>query len=161
METGCLYVIRSPSGLRKIGFSTHLKLRIVNLRYLNALNERGEFTIEAHRDCWADLLRSAERNAHAAVRKHRVVTEWFRIDLDTAINAIETGIAEAERDDPRTGQDKPESSNLERIQFLMEPSLRKRIREWRHRNEIESEGDAIRQLLRKALEARGIKIDHP
>jgi hypothetical protein len=151
VETGCRYVIRSPSGLRKIGMSTNLKLRLVKLRAVNALDERGEFTIEAHRDCWSDLLRNAERSAHAAVSQHRVVTEWFRIDLSSAINAIETGIAEAERDDPRTGRDKPESSSLEYVQFKMEPSLRKRIKAWRFENRVESEGEAIRQLLMDAL----------
>lgn len=40
----------------------------------------------------------------------------------------------------------------ERIQFLMTPSLRRAIKAWRHRNEIDSEGEAIRQLLKDAIE---------
>lgn len=40
----------------------------------------------------------------------------------------------------------------ERIQFLMTPSLRRAIKTWRYRNEIESEGEAIRLLLMDALE---------
>jgi hypothetical protein len=43
----------------------------------------------------------------------------------------------------------------ERIQFLMEPSLRRAIKDVRFNDRIESEGDAIRQLLREALDARG------
>lgn len=39
----------------------------------------------------------------------------------------------------------------ERIQFLMEPSLRRAVKAWRFSHEVESEGDAIRMLLRAAL----------
>jgi hypothetical protein len=40
----------------------------------------------------------------------------------------------------------------ERIQFLMTPSLRRAIKAWRHRNEIDSEGEALRLLLQAALD---------
>jgi hypothetical protein len=41
----------------------------------------------------------------------------------------------------------------ERVQFLMTPSLRRAIKAWRHRNEIESEGEALRLLLQRGLES--------
>lgn len=41
----------------------------------------------------------------------------------------------------------------ERLQLLMEPSLRRKVRAWRFSNEIESEGEAIRRLIEKGLEA--------
>lgn len=41
----------------------------------------------------------------------------------------------------------------ERIQMLMEPSLRRAIREWRFANQVETEGEAIRRLLQIGLEA--------
>jgi hypothetical protein len=40
----------------------------------------------------------------------------------------------------------------ERVQLMMEQSLRRAVRAWRFANEIESEGEAIRQLLMDALE---------
>lgn len=47
----------------------------------------------------------------------------------------------------------------ERIQFLMEPSLRRAIKDVRFNDRLESEGDAIRQLIREALEARAKRKD--
>jgi hypothetical protein len=41
----------------------------------------------------------------------------------------------------------------ERIQFLMTPSLRRAVKTWRYRNEIESEGEALRLLIQRAMEA--------
>lgn len=40
----------------------------------------------------------------------------------------------------------------ERIQMLMEPSLRRAIREWRFANQVDTEGEAIRRLIQIALE---------
>ena len=47
----------------------------------------------------------------------------------------------------------------ERVQFLMTPSLRREIKAWRHRNEIESEGEALRLLLMDALELHEKEAD--
>lgn len=44
---------------------------------------------------------------------------------------------------------------------MMEPSLRRAIKDVRFNDRIESEGEAIRQLLLEALEARGNKASHP
>lgn len=39
----------------------------------------------------------------------------------------------------------------ERLQLLMEPSLRKAIKAWRFSNEVETEGEAIRRLIEHGL----------
>jgi hypothetical protein len=41
----------------------------------------------------------------------------------------------------------------ERLQLLMEPSLRKAIKAWRFTNEIETEGEAVRRLIELGLQA--------
>lgn len=41
----------------------------------------------------------------------------------------------------------------ERLQLLMEPSLRKAIKAWRFSNEVETEGEAIRRLIERGLQA--------
>ena len=41
----------------------------------------------------------------------------------------------------------------ERLQLLMEPSLRKAIKAWRFSNEIDTEGEAIRRLVLAGLQA--------
>jgi hypothetical protein len=46
----------------------------------------------------------------------------------------------------------------ERVQFLMEPSLRRAIKDVRFEDRIESEGEAIRKLLLEALAARGKEV---
>jgi len=42
----------------------------------------------------------------------------------------------------------------ERLQLLMEPSLRKAIKAWRFSNEIDTEGEAIRRLVIAGLQAQ-------
>jgi (p)ppGpp synthase/HD superfamily hydrolase len=41
----------------------------------------------------------------------------------------------------------------ERINFVVDPELRAAIKKWRHQQEIDTEGEAVRQLLRQALQS--------
>jgi hypothetical protein len=41
----------------------------------------------------------------------------------------------------------------ERINFIVDPELRQMIKRWRHQNEIDTEGEAVRELLRRQLQA--------
>lgn len=57
-----------------------------------------------------------------------------------------------------TMSDEPKT---ERIQFLMEPSLRRSLTTWRRTNGIDSEGEALRLLVQEALAARGVAVADP
>ena len=48
---------------------------------------------------------------------------------------------------------KPQIERVERIHLTISPALRREISLWRHGNLIPSEMEAIRQLLRRALDA--------
>jgi hypothetical protein len=45
---------------------------------------------------------------------------------------------------------------IERINFIVDPELRQMIKRWRHRNEIDTEGEAVRELLRRQLQAEHV-----
>jgi hypothetical protein len=47
---------------------------------------------------------------------------------------------------------KEAKKEVERVNLLMDPSLRAEIKRWRHRQEIDTEGEAIRRLLQRALQ---------
>lgn len=47
---------------------------------------------------------------------------------------------------------KEAKKDVERVNLLMDPSLRAEIKRWRHRQEIDTEGEAIRRLLQRALQ---------
>lgn len=46
----------------------------------------------------------------------------------------------------------------ERINFIVDPELRTALKQWRHKEMIDTEGEAVRQLLREALQARGMSV---
>ena len=52
---------------------------------------------------------------------------------------------------------KPQIERVERIHLTISPALRREISLWRHGNLIPSEMEAIRQLLRRALDAEAQK----
>jgi hypothetical protein len=41
----------------------------------------------------------------------------------------------------------------DRINFIVDPELRQMIKRWRHKQEIDTEGEAVRELLRRQLQA--------
>ena len=46
----------------------------------------------------------------------------------------------------------------ERINFIVDPELRTAIKQWRHKEMIDTEGEAVRQLLRDALVSKGFPV---
>lgn len=46
---------------------------------------------------------------------------------------------------------KEAKKEVERVNLLMDPRMRAKIKRWRHRQEIDTEGEAIRRLLEMAL----------
>jgi (p)ppGpp synthase/HD superfamily hydrolase len=53
---------------------------------------------------------------------------------------------------------KEAKKEVERVNLLMDPSLRAAIKRWRHQQEIDTEGEAIRRLLTQALGNNGQSI---
>lgn len=45
--------------------------------------------------------------------------------------------------------------NSDRFQLVLPPSLREKIRDWRFANKINSESEAIRQLIEAGMKALG------
>lgn len=50
----------------------------------------------------------------------------------------------------------PDSKPYERINFIVDPEMRKLIKQWRHQEMIDTEGEAVRALLRDALVSKGL-----
>lgn len=46
----------------------------------------------------------------------------------------------------------------DRINFIVDPELRTAIKRWRHQEQIDTEGEAVRQLLRDALVSKGVPV---
>lgn len=90
-----LYAIRSPSGLRKIGYTCIPQARLNGVRGSNAIREQGEFAYEYSAECPEPLLRVAEKHAHVLLWDDHRKGEWFTVDPPTARMAIDAGIGAA------------------------------------------------------------------
>jgi hypothetical protein len=83
-----LYVIRAPSGRRKIGLTVNLEQRLKKLGQSSSICEFGEFVCEFSVECDAAKVNAVEAHAHALLWDRRIRGEWFWVDLDTAREAI-------------------------------------------------------------------------
>lgn len=145
-----LYVIRSPSGRRKIGYTVNLPQRMRMLELSSSLHEHGEFTCEFTADCDAARMKVVEAHAHAMLWHRRIKGEWFWIDLDMARDAIAAAQAAAE-----TG------TLLPRPEWLGKPGLWRgegchdpapRTEEWFAAQDVErKERDCVAHLRRCEL----------
>jgi hypothetical protein len=146
-----LYVIRSPSGLRKVGYTCIPKARLTGIRNANAIRESGEFIYEHFADCGEPLLRTAEKHAHVMLWDTHRKGEWFDVDLVTAQMAIDAGIGAAQLG--WSAPQKPDAvtrklalvMTAEEFQELEDACITARRR---------SMSGFARQLIREALAAR-------
>lgn len=146
-----LYVIRRED-VRKLGRSRNPQQRLEQLHREGPRGVAGDLVLEHQVECPAEHVAKAETYAHRLIREWRYDGEWFQVDADTARQAVDAAAAIATQ-----GGDFPKEK-ISRINVLMEPELRAQIREWRFNHYIDTEGEAIRQLLRLALHAHGIKV---
>ena len=146
-----LYVIRRLDGVRKVGRSCNPQQRLAQIVNEVPADQRDGLTVEHQAECPAARVAKAETYAQYLLREWRYQGEWFQTDAETCRNAVDAAAAIAATSDPFP---KPA---LERLNICIAPSLRREIKTWRHRNHIDTEGEAIRQLLRFALHAAGIK----
>ena len=51
------------------------------------------------------------------------------------------------------------AKSYERINFIVDPQMRQVIKRFRHQEMIDTEGEAVRQLLHEALVARGMQTE--
>lgn len=150
MDTGHLYVVRAPSGLRKIGFTAQIDARMRSIPLDNILKERGEFILEFSRECRADLMRIAERHAHLAAWGLRETSEWFRIDLDEAVRAVEFGISAAERGVPMV---KRPGCSDQKVSVTFTSDEVEAIEDVWHEDRHRSRNETIRELVRLGIKA--------
>lgn len=78
-----VYVIGSDAGPHKVGISSNPVTRLASLQ--TAHHER--LTLHFTLDC-ADAA-AVERYTHAALRAHRLSGEWFDIDAQEAVAAVQ------------------------------------------------------------------------
>jgi transcriptional regulator with XRE-family HTH domain len=106
MSEASVYVFGAGDGLVKIGVSKDTATRAAQLRLLLAggrmIYERATDPIRS---------RKAERLAHTMLAAHRIGGEWFAIDPDAAImavdGAIDAAVIPAPRQIPRRVADRP------------------------------------------------------
>ena len=84
-----LYVIRSPRGMRKIGYARDAESRRVNLRTNNAIHDYGgDMAFERLEVFTTDLIEQAEAHIHALLWDTRICGEWFDVGRDATFAAI-------------------------------------------------------------------------
>lgn len=83
-----LYVIRSPMGRRKIGYTINLEQRLKDITRSNHVDELGEFVCEFAEECDSTMARALEQHIHAMLWLRRVRGEWFWCSLDLARETI-------------------------------------------------------------------------
>jgi hypothetical protein len=145
-----LYVIRTADGVRKLGRSRDPLQRMNQLHREVPTDSRDGLTLEHQVECPAEHIARAETYAQYLVRDWLYKGEWFQVDADTARQAVDAAAAIAAR-----GGDFPIPKPV-RMCVLMTTSMRDEIKEWRFSHYVETEGEAIRQLLRLGLAAEGI-----
>lgn len=146
-----LYVISRLDGVRKLGRSGNPQARASQLYREVPREVADSLAVEYQAECPADLIAKAETHAQHLLREWRYQGEWFEVDADTARQAVDAAAAIAAQGGPFP------VPKVERMNILVPPEMRAAIREWRFSHYIDTEGEAIRQLLRLALEAHGMK----
>lgn len=148
-----LYVIRSPSGLRKIGYTCTPRARLTGVRHANAIREQGEFTYEHFAECDEPLLRSAEKHAHVLLWDEHRKGEWFAVDLPTAQMAIDAGIGAA-----RLGWPAPKKPGAltGKLTFMIAAQEFAMIEDAMRENRLRSVSAFCRQLLLEGIALRRI-----
>jgi len=150
-----LYVICTPSGVRKVGYARDPYSRCIGVS--SQLGMRCALEYEAEiRD---DMVRVAEKHAHALLWEKRTDGEYFDVDAGTARRAVDDAAYRVLMGNGFKVPPRPEPPAQERVNFVIDPDLRRQIKRWRHANQIDTEGEAVRILLRRALETHGIKLD--
>lgn len=148
-----LYVIRRGDAVRKVGRSCDPSQRLHQIYREGPKDISASLVLEYQVECAAEHVAKAETYAHCLLRDWRYEGEWFEIDADAAREAVDAAAAIA----AQGGQfPKPK---VERLQICMTPSMREAIKHWRHRHFIDTEMEAVRQLIRLGLQADGINID--
>lgn len=156
-----LYVIRTPSGLRKIGMSVNVKQRLQQLKFINAAGETGEFVIEYTRQCLPALTRQAEMHAHALLwefrteEKRPLATEYFSVDAGAARAAVDAAVEIAETGGvfryPGDAWPPPRSVGL-----TIDPELSAKIVRFRVTGRHRSMNAAIVALIEAGLAAKDL-----
>lgn len=145
-----LYVIRRSDGVRKVGRSRDPHQRMAQI-YREVPHEfRDALELEYQAELLADHIAKAETYAQSLLREWRYEGEWFQVDADTARRAVDAAAAISSQ-----GGEFPKVK-VERLNILIDPAMRNAIREWRFSHYIDTEGEAIRQLLRIALADKGM-----
>lgn len=141
-----LYVIRRSDGARKLGRSRDPERRLKQI----ACDFRASacLTLEYHTPCPEDWTAKAETHAHHLNHERRLDGEWFEIDEATARASVDAAVSIAEQGGPF-----PVLIQRVAVCFMVDRDLREAIKRWRHANKFETEGEAMRTLLRRALEA--------
>jgi predicted GIY-YIG superfamily endonuclease len=85
-----LYVVKSDSGLCKIGISSNPNARLAQLRSASAVPLEFAW-IGAPKDNTVAI----EREAHSMLDKYRRGGEWFAIEPDAAVGAIHSSLTGA------------------------------------------------------------------
>lgn len=88
--TSFLYIIAHPEGWRKIGYAANPIKRLSQHQRHSGERLKGEVVFSC------DDPIEKERKAHRALISHRIMGEWFNIDLQSAVDAITkaTGLKE-------------------------------------------------------------------
>jgi hypothetical protein len=147
-----LYVIRTPSGLRKIGHSRAPRRRAVELGCHNTIDERGVFTLEYERECFTDP-RDRERVAHMLLLAKRFKLEYFAVSLEEARKAVDFAISSEVPSIAAAPPDEPPPRNG-RLEMWVDAEFAKRIDDWRRRQpHLPSRAEALRTLVAFALDA--------
>jgi Arc/MetJ-type ribon-helix-helix transcriptional regulator len=145
-----IYGVSGSDGPIKVGFSTNLHLRLQTLRFAFSRELEVMFYVPVD----VEQVREIEKLAHFILRDRRVKGEWFDINADEALAAVQSAIerySQGERvlrarDDPER---KPQTVSL-----MLPRSTLHRITEWRARQKrIPSVSAAIRHLLEEGLAA--------
>lgn len=88
-----LYVIRSPRGLRKIGYSINVEQRMAGMRSNNCIHDRGEMICESADFYDPATVAGIEGHVHAILWNWRVKGEWFAVPLEMALDAIADAVS--------------------------------------------------------------------
>jgi hypothetical protein len=143
MKVGYVYVVRSPSGNRKIGQTRNVRRRLADIKRENALRERGDFVVEHFRECSAILATAIETHAHALVWVNRIKGDWFDIDFESAKKAVDRAIHVAETDRKFLSTLKLTSG------WVSFPACAyAKLEEYRVANHYPTIADAVRELIR-------------
>lgn len=143
-----LYVIRSPSGLRKVGSSIAPLARARQLSTINTIDEAGTFTLEYQREC-PDPAVDAEKHAQAllAPARVRLKREYFQVGLEMATAAVDAAIDAASAGEPLMKP--PPSGRTERFEMRVSDKMIEQLDCLRR---LESDMPTRSEMLRRLVD---------